>query len=87
MKTVSEEYTPLHLAARFILPKTTQLESVEDDKNESDDLKMEGTTEADGCISFERQNSSEQTITYLLKECKGVDVSYSIQISGLCIFC
>ena len=72
VKTVLEEYTPLHLAAHI---KTTQ-EGVEDDKDESNDSKAEGTTEADGSSSLTRRNSiKESTMWYLLKSCKGVDVS------------
>jgi hypothetical protein len=86
VKTVSEEYTPLHLAARFKPPKTIQ-ESEEDDKDEADDSKTEGTIEADGSSSLTRQNSSkESTIGYLLEICQGADVhvsQYNIIITWL----
>lgn len=80
VKTVTEEFTPLHLAAHFKPPNTRQESvAVEDDKDESDDSKVEGTTEADGNSSFTRQNSSEEStmIAYLLKQCKGADVHVS----------
>ena len=84
MKTVSEEYTPLHLAARFKPPKMRQ-ESVEDSKDdkddESDDSKVQGTTEADGgvrsCLT-RRYSREESTMGYLLKECKGINVRESL---------
>ena len=70
VKTVSEEYTPLHLAARFKPPETTTQKSVENGRNES---RMEGTTEADGSSGqLTRQDSS--TMEYILS-CKQADVS------------
>ena len=73
VKTVSEEYTPLHLAARFKPLETTTQESVENGKSESSESKMEGTTEADGSSGqLTRQDSS--TMEYILS-CKQADVS------------
>ena len=79
MKIVTEECTPLHLAARFKPPRRQESVTVGDDKDESDDSKVEGTTEADGNSSFTGQNSSEESsmIVYLLKQCKGADVHVS----------
>jgi hypothetical protein len=77
VKTVSEEYTPLHLAARFKPPKTIQ-ESEEDDKDEADDSKVEGTTKAKGNSNLTRQTSNkENTVGYLLKIYQGADAHVS----------
>ena len=84
VKTVTEEYTPLHLAARFKPPRRQESVTVGDDKDEIDGSKMEGTIEADDNISsFTGQNSSEESsmIVYLLKQCKGADVHVSIQVA------
>ena len=70
MKTVSEEYTPLHLAAHFKPPRTRQ-ESVENDRVETDGSNVEGTTEAN------RNLTSNTMIEYLLEKCKGVDAHVS----------
>lgn len=79
-KTVSEEYTPLHLAARIIIPPRTTQESAEDNNDESDDSRVEGHTEADGGSGPTRQISSEKsTMEYLLKNCKGVDVGCNLK--------
>ena len=77
MKTVSEEYTPLHLAAHFKPPKTRQ-ESVENDRVETDGSNVEGTTEANANLSY---YTSSTMIEYLLKKCKGVDAHVSQYIS------
>ena len=63
------EYIPLHLAAHHIPPQT----STEEDQP---DFQLESTVETDAIGGFSRQNSSEETIRYL-KDCKGVDVSFS----------
>ena len=83
VKTVTEEYTPLHLAARFKPPRRQESVTVGDDKDESDDSKVEGTIEGDDNSSFIGQNSSEESsmIVYLLKQCKGADVHVSIQVA------
>ena len=86
VKTVTEEYTPLHLAARFKPPRRQESVTVGDDKDETNGSKMEGTIEADGNSSFTGQNSSEDSsmIAYLLKQCKGADVhvsQYTIQVA------
>ena len=61
-KTMSEEYTPLHLAARFIPQKAA-----------SDHRELEGTTS--GTARVEADGENEETILNYLKGCKGVDVS------------
>ena len=70
-KTVSEEYTPLHLAARFMPPKRTHKTSRDED-GRSECESGDGTVEADGGGAG-RQDSSEEVITYI-KNRKGVDV-------------
>ena len=68
-KTVSEEYTPLHLVARFIPPKTTH-------STEGTCVKTTYSTEG-GRVVPDADDSSEDTNTVInyLKQCKGVDVS------------
>ena len=61
-KTMSEEYTPLHLAARFIPQKAS-----------SDHRELEGT--ASGAARVEADGENEESILNYLKGCKGVDVS------------
>ena len=61
VKTISEEYTPLHLAAHFKPPRTRQ-ESMENDRTEA---------EANDNLT------SSTMIEYLLKKHKGVDAHVS----------
>ena len=75
VKTVSEEYTPLHLAARFIPQKTT----VTCANSTAGSLRVVPDSDEDG-----------NTVINYLKECKGVDVSpveccYSGNINRTCM--
>lgn len=70
MKTVSEEYTPLHLAARIIIPPR---------RKEETDAPTNSRVEGDnggGTPARQTSKPEESTMEYLLKNCKGeIDVS------------